>query len=217
MAKKQINAFSHPHAFGPKEWYTYFGGHLRNVPRLTSNIAEIMNSPCPFLTGKKVLETHLLVLVPQTVEGQPLSLKILGELVKKPLIGNATKYDYFSVSEYTDSPAPSSHWVLMTRHVINGSRNKSFKDQQALLKKQVIYEVPHILDASVCIFMEYIRTGTRLYSNSPYTFTSCQEKCDAMWQLAVGGFGLGGLGICSGGNDEYDGLGGCRKFEPIGN
>jgi hypothetical protein len=212
MAQKHINAFTHEKAFGPKEWFTYFGAHLRNVPRLPLNIAEILNTFCPFLIDKKVFETSLLVLVPETVQGQPLTLKTLGELVKKPLKGNATKYDYFFVDEYNDYPSPCSHWVLMTRDVIDGSRNKSCKDHQSLLEKHVVYEVPHILDAAVCIFMEYIRTGTRLYSNSPSTFTSCQEKDDYNWQLAVGGFGPRGLSVGSGGGNECTGVGGLRKL-----
>src|SRR5579872_7140431 len=92
MAEKQINLFSHEKVFGPKEWFIHFGTHLRNVPRLPPNIAEILSSDCPFWPRKKVHETHLLVLVPQTVNGQPLTLKTLGELVKKPLTGSATQY-----------------------------------------------------------------------------------------------------------------------------
>jgi hypothetical protein len=213
MAKKQISTFSHPHAFGPKEWYTYFGGHLRNVPRLPSNIEEILNSPCPFWTAKKVHETHILVLVPESVSGEPLTLKTLGELVQKPLQGNSTKYDCFDIGQYADSPPANSHWVLMTKDVIEESRNKSFKNQQALLEKQIVYEAPHILNATVCIFMEHVRSGTRLYSYSPWTYTHCQEKYDANAQLIVGGFVAGGLDITrSRGDSKHSGIGGLRKL-----
>jgi hypothetical protein len=137
LAKKQINAFSHEKAFGPKEWHKYFGAYLRNVPRLPSNIAEILNSPCPFWNEKKVHETHLLVLVPQTFNGQPLLLKTLGQLVKKPLQGFATQYSYFELGKYTDRPAVRpSHWVMMTRHLIEGSRSQSYQDQQTLLSQK---------------------------------------------------------------------------------
>jgi hypothetical protein len=62
-------------------------------------------------------------------------------------------------------------------------------------KGQGVYAVPTILDATVCIFMEYVRSGIRLYSNSSYTFTRCQEKYNANWQLVVGGFALDGLDV----------------------
>jgi hypothetical protein len=214
-AEKQINTFSHEKAFGPKEWFIHFGKHLSNVPRLPPDIAEILSSPCPFWSSKKVHETHLLVLVPETVGGQSLTLKTLGELVKKPLTGSVTKYEYFFLGEYTNPVAPYSHWVVMTRDVIEGSRNKSYPDQQTLLSQQGlgVYAVPTILDATVCIFMEYVWSGTQLYSDSPWTWTRCQEKYDANWQLGVGGFAPDGLRVSRrGSNDEDCGVAGFRQF-----
>jgi hypothetical protein len=221
LAKKHISAFSYEKAFGPKEWLIYFRARLRNIPRLPLNIAEIMNSPCPFWPNKKVYETHLLVLVPQTIRGQPITLRTVEELVKNPLEGYATQYSYFDLGEHTDPDAPPSHWVLMTRDVIKGSRNTSYKDQQTLIQercqeKQVLYEVPHILDATVCILMEFVRSGSQLYSKSPCTYTRCQEPYDANLQLIVGGFGPDGLNIsCCSKDYETRGVGGCRKFETI--
>jgi hypothetical protein len=215
MSEKQINTFSHEKAFGPKEWFIHFGIDLSNVPRLPPDIAEILSSDCPFWPSKEVHETHLLVLVPQTVNGQPLNLKTLGELVKKPLKGLATQLRSFILGKYTDPTAPSSHWVLLTRDVIEGSRNKSYPDQQTLLsqKGQGVYAVPTILDATVCIFMEYVRSGTRLYSDSPWTYTRCQEKHNAKWQLGVGGFASGGLHVYNVGcHFELRGVAGSRIF-----
>jgi hypothetical protein len=215
IAEKQINTFSHEKAFGPKEWFIHFGTHLSNVPRLPTNITEILNSPCPFWPSKKVHETHLLVLVPQAVNGQPLTLKTLEELVKKPLTGSATQFRSFNLGKYTDPTAPPSHWVLLTRDVIEGSRDRSYQDQQIFLsqKGHGVYAVPTILDAIACIFMEYVRSGTRLYSDSPYTWTRCQGKHNADWQLGVGGFALGGLSLsCIGVDDERFGVGGFRQF-----
>jgi hypothetical protein len=204
-------------SFGKAEWGTYFGD-VGIEPPLPLNIDEILNSPCPFWPGKKVCETHLLVLVPQTVNSQSLTLKSLGEFVQKPLQGPATKYSYFHLGEYSDPLAPPSHWVLLTRDVIEGSRNKSYKEQQDLLAKycnqaQVTYEVPKVLDATVCILMEHVRSGTWLYGREPVTFTRCQEKYDADWQLGVGGFGSSGLYFSHyGAGTMSHGVGGSRKF-----
>jgi hypothetical protein len=62
--------------------------------------------------------------------------------------------------------------------------------------------------------MEYIRSGTRLYSDSPYTFTRCQEKYNDKYQLVVGGFASGGLLVDLYGNYDYEyyGVGAGRKF-----
>jgi hypothetical protein len=214
MIQEHINAFSHPHAFGPKDWYIYFGCRITDVPRLPSDIEVILKSSCPFWPNKKVQETHVLCLIPQTVKGQPLNLNLLVELVKTPLQGHATKYNRYSeFGEYTDSSPPRSHWALLTRDVIEGSRSKLFAEQQALIQAKPPYEVPTILDATVCIFMEYVRTGTRLYSNIPWTFTQCQEKYNPNWQLVVGGFDGAGLYITHyADRHEYSGVGGLRNF-----
>ncbi len=200
-------------AFGAAEWEKYFDV-IGVEPPLPKDIDQILSSPCPFWPSKKVQETHLLVLVPQTVNGKPLTLKALGELVKKPLTGSATQYRYFKLGEYTDPAAPSSHWVLMTRGVIEGSRKKSYQEQQKLVnqKGQGVYEVPTVLDAAVCIFMEHVRSGNRLYSDSPDTLTNCQEKYDAYAQLNVGGFVSGGLLVSNYLDYGSIGVGAVRKF-----
>ena len=189
-----------PIAFGKEMWATYLGD-IGDEPPLPPDIKVILSAPCPFFSGKKVEETHLLVLIPKTVNGKPLTLRTLGELVKKPLKGTSTQYRYFNSGEYKDSPTDSSHWVLMTRDVIPGSRNKSYVEQQKVLKgyiekAQLPYEVPPILDATACIFMEFLRSGTRLCGDSPLTYTRCQEGLSSKdYQLVVGGFASAGLDV----------------------
>jgi serine/threonine protein kinase len=204
-------------AFGKAQWEKYFGD-IGVEPPLPSDIEQILNAPCPFFPGKKVRETHLLTLIPQTVNGQPLTLKSLGELVKAPNQGHSTQYRYFDIGEYTDPSAPVAHWALLTRDVIPGSRNKLYADQHALVashaqKTRVPYQVPTILDAAVSIFIEYVHSGVRLYGDSPETFTRCHEKYDAKWQLIVGGFAPAGLYVdYVNGDDEYFGVGPLRKL-----
>jgi hypothetical protein len=161
---------------------------------------------------------NVLVLIPETVNGRPLDLKTLGELVQKPLQGHATNYRYFYLGKYVDRPASKSHWALLTRTVIDGSRNKLLKDEQVVLdiysqKTKILYEAPTILDATVCNFMEYVRFGTWLYGDKPLTYTWCQEKYNANHNLVVGGGSAPGLSVsyyCRA-RENY-GVGGLRKF-----
>jgi NLR family CARD domain-containing protein 3 len=202
-------------AFGKQQWATYFGD-VGVEPPLSQNIYQILKSSCPFWE-KKVGQTHMLVLIPKTINGKPLSLKSLGELVQAPKQGNATKYSHFNLGEYTDPPAPASHWVLMTRDVLPGSRNKSYDKQQAMVKSyaektKTPYQVPPILDATVCIFMEYVLSGTRLYSDNPWTYTRCQAKYGRDRQLVVGGFASGGLLVNPDFDVNYDGVAALRKL-----
>ncbi len=100
--------------------------------------------------------------------------------------------------------------------MIPGSRNKPYTDQKKLVKQYSGYEVPHILDATVSIFMEHVQSGTCLYPDSPLTYTRCQENWNKDLQLVVGGFAGGGLAVYDYDYDysfvEYYGVGVQRKF-----
>ncbi len=200
IAKKQINTFCHENAFGPKEWFIHFGAHLRNVPRLPSNIAEIINSPCLIWSSKKVHETHLLTLIPDTINNQPFTLKTLGKLIQQPKTGPATQFRSFHLGEYQDNPVSRSYWVFMSRDVLEVSRYQSYQTQfdqvdSLAQKTDVPYVAPKVLEAATCILMHHISTGQKLYTDSPWMYTRCQEsysqKKDS--KLVVGGFGSGGL------------------------
>ena len=211
-------------AFGKEMWATHLGD-IGEEPPLPPDIKAILNAPCPFFPGKKVAETHLLVLIPKTVNGKPLTLKSLGELVKKPLKGTPTYYDIFfnDTGEYKDLPVANSHWVLMTREFIPGSKGKNYVDQQKFLnscveKKKLTYEIASILDLTACIFMEFLRSGTRLYGSRSggliYSdYVRCQEKYNNASQLGLGVYTIDGLRI-SHSHDLFGiiGIAGMRKF-----
>lgn len=88
----------------------------------------------------------------------------------------------------------------MTKDVIEGSRDKSYTEQQALVAKftnqlGINYEVPHLFDATICIFMHYVSFGERLFNtDGKWTFTHCQGNLQG-YQDVVGGFSPEGLSI----------------------
>ena len=190
-------------AFGKAKWAIHFGD-IGHEPPLPPDIDKILSSPCPFFSSfwsnKKVEETHMLVLIPATVNGNPLTLKSLGELVKAPKQGNASKYEYLSLGEYKDTPTPRSYWALMTRDVLEGTRSKNYSDQKKIVegfrqKTGIPYEVPNVLPTAVCLFMIHASTGKHLYGRDPWTYTRCQEAYNKDWQLVAGGFASPGLDV----------------------
>jgi len=220
-------------AFGAAEWSKYYGD-VGAEPPLPANINEILEAPCPFWEGKKVKETHVLVLIPKTVERkssgllssklkvEPLTLNQLGKMIVKPKQGHATKYGYYLdglKKEHGAKPSEGAYWMLMTRDVLPGSRNKSYKDQQALVAKNTGYAVPKLLEAATCVLMEHVKTGKYLYGRDPFTYTRCQEQV-AGYQGLVGGFAAGGLCLPHyfDGDDDNDsvGVGAARKFSAVG-
>ena len=111
-------------AFGASQWNKYFGD-VGVEPPLPANIKEILTSPCPFWPSKSVGETHLLVLIPKTVDGQPFTLNSLGKLIKSPKSGGyATKYRAYTTPVTTmcgKKSVSESYWVLMTRDILPGT------------------------------------------------------------------------------------------------
>jgi hypothetical protein len=192
-------------AFGAKAWKDYFGVEVGTAPLLPANIDEILNSSCPFWPGKQVKDTHLLVLVPATVDGRPFTLDLLGDLIKSPQRGGSeTQYEYYdsAVQKELGAKSPgSSYWVLMTRDVLPGSRNKTYDAQKELVaahasRLRLPYKMPDALSAATAILLHHARTGERLYKDAPSTYTRCQERLlKNRYPVVVGGFSSGGLNV----------------------
>ncbi|MBA3604031.1 MAG: hypothetical protein H0W50_10440 [Parachlamydiaceae bacterium] len=123
----------------------------------------------------------------------------MGKLAKKYF---PTETGYGSVQVVIDElkmPNDKSYWALMSKDVLNGSRNKSFKKQQKMVselskKASVQCEVPKALEAVVSILTHQVRSGVRLFSDNPVTYTRCLEEL-ADFQVLVGGFAPSGLRV----------------------
>jgi hypothetical protein len=80
--------------------------------------------------------------------------------------------------------------------------------------------MPDALSAATAILLHHARTGERLYTDAPWTYTRCQEKVlGNKYPVIVGGFSSGGLGVYYDGHDTmlhvYDPISGVsclRKF-----
>ena len=72
--------------FGAGEWQRYFGD-VGPIPPLPADIETQLGSDCPYWEGKKLWQTHQLVLVPKTVNGKPLTINSLEDLIEHPLGG----------------------------------------------------------------------------------------------------------------------------------
>jgi hypothetical protein len=208
---------------GELTWKQYFG-EVGEVPPLPTNINEVLNSSCPFWPGKLVKDTHLLMLVPAMVDEKPFTLDLLGDLIKSPRGGGSkTEYSRYddAVKEELGAQSPrSSCWVLMTRDLLPGSRNKAYDAQEALVaahasRLNLPYKMPDALSAATAILLHHARTGERLYTDDPYTYTRCQEKVlGNEYPVVVGGFSSGGIDVHSSYrvHDHDDGVSCLRKF-----
>jgi hypothetical protein len=210
-----------PRTFGEAEWKQYFGD-VGSAPPLPSDMATILDGPCPFWPHKKVRDTHLLVLIPATVGGVPFTLNLLGELIQHPSNGgHKTEYRYYNERVKAQIGAESPHhsyWLLMTHDVLPGSRSEMYADQKELVasyasREGVPYVLPSVLEAATAILMHHAREGERLFGNHPWTFTCCQEVVDGRDPAVVGGFESSGLPVYDFYYASYcHGVACCRKF-----
>jgi hypothetical protein len=191
-------------AFGVREWGQYFGA-VSEAPRLPVDIDDILRSPCPFWPDRKVGDTHLLVLIPSEVNGEPFTLNLLGRLIKMPKgRGYRTQYDLYDIDTQRvlgDCAPDRSYWVLMTREVLPASRSKTYKEQQSLIAEYACevgmpYVMPYVLEAATVILANYVRSNERLYPDNPWTYTRCQELVGQFnYPVVVGGFSSTGLRV----------------------
>ena len=203
-------------AFGKAKWKRYFG-NIGVEPPLPANIKKILKAYCPFWPDKKIQETHLLVLIPNTVNGKPFTMNYLGELIKKPNSKRSTKYRFYydGVEEAIGDKSYPSHWILMTRDIIPGSKKMDYLTCCNMIanyskKTGIPYELPHLLEATTAILMHYFKTGERIYGDDPHIWTISQDVDKANNQLFVGGFTTGGLSV-----SDYrilSGAAGCIKL-----
>jgi len=155
--------------FGLKDWNKYYGCEVDKTP-LPQNMWKILTGPCPFWSKKQVRETHMLILIPKTVKGKPLTLNTLQELIQKPKQGHAPNYQFnFGLAKKTfgDQSIPKSYWALMTKDLIPSSRNKNYSEQKALIKSP--YTIPGALEIVTGILMHHVKSERRLYSSKPWS------------------------------------------------
>jgi hypothetical protein len=213
--------------FGINKWQRYFGVELV-APYLPPDIREILQGPCPIFPGKKVAETHFLTLIPEGM-----SLEQLESLTQNPKEGNKIGFrckdvttwweqkDDTTWEQHAKTSSGKAHWVLMTNDVIPDSRYKTWKDQQTLAAtfKGQGYELLSGIDAATCLLTEYVQTGRRFYTDSPWTWTRCVEQVksgSSQRPLAIGGFAPDGVTVTYDGMFGVDyvinGVGVARKF-----
>jgi hypothetical protein len=161
-----------------------------------------------------------LVLIPATVGGVPFTLNQLEELIKHPKNGgHSTKYKFYVDlvrEQIGEESPPSSYWLLTTRDVLPGSRNKTHRAQQEMVASYASqgYAMPSVLEAATAILMHHAREGERLFGDAPWIYTRCQEVVDG-YPVLVGGFSSGGLHIShlrSVYSHDHIGVPCCRKF-----
>ena len=183
-----------PNSITPEQWANP-AAFLATLPPMPQALVDFLAGPCPIYPGKTAGETHFVIPLIKnitTLENgvsvtTPRTLKTLNKLDKASR-GVGCRYIWPEILKpEVDKPAEVEfQWAVMTKDVLPESGNKSY-DVQKQIAEDNDYQVPGFLDAATCILWAHHHSGTRLYSDNPWTYTRCQEMV-AGYHLVVGGF-----------------------------
>lgn len=168
--------------FGEEEWNSLCG-RVAPAPPLPLEFPVIWNGPCPIYPGKKVCETHRLVYLPAKVDDKPLTIRSFGEYAKRYYPKTSERGGYFfpiAGASVTDKPIDKAGWVLMTKSVLPGSRNRTYEQQEKMVsslvsKEQPVYEIPETIEAVVCILTHYFTSRKTKGIFKEHNYTRCRD------------------------------------------
>ena len=186
---------------GPEVWRTVFGANLnlREVPALPAGLLEILNEDCKFKPGKKVHETHLLVFVPETVNGEALTVNSLKARAGDALFWKHDRPDFWFQGEPFANTGAKGHWALIPKYLVPGSLGKDYPEQTEILKSNHHqYETAKALDLITALVINKLNGG----DNGDYVsiWGWCSDKTELADNLPgarvdAGNFGASGLDV----------------------
>lgn len=156
-------------AFGPSEWKKHFG-KAGPTPPLPANIKSQI---------AQLGSTHLLTLIPKTVEGKPLCFNTFAPLAEK--IGMGFQIDAGISKEYGTETVRKSFWVWMQKELEPTSINRD----RAELERDYPQKFGKALWIVVSIVAHYACHKIFLFPMGTFTRTSDPTR-DGTWYLTVG-------------------------------
>jgi hypothetical protein len=205
---------------GAEEWRVQ-GIEVGEAPPIPTSITKaLLNSECPLHPGEKIKDTHLLVLIPKTVNGEPYSGVKLSELcASRKGSGDRLIYDATSWARawqqqsWAQAPQSRSEWIFIPKgdpdpwHVPfeKHFRSKSMSQQQSVyyIHYQEYGEVKSVGLITAVVLNDLVNGAPRMLEGS------CQLRCherdlQANGRTQVGQFGVDGLRIHALGRDVAD-------------
>lgn len=205
----------------------------KKIPPLPEDIYQILNGKCPIYGDQKkedgtsylVKDTHFLSLVPREFGSlKHLEGKILKPYGEKnyPEGQNPLQFRFFldaARQQHGNTAFWETHWVLVTKDILPGSRNKSWSKHAAQVaalsrKALVNYKIPTLKESFTDIITHMVATGERRYqaaNDHTYTYTRVNEMAEGL-HLSVGGSDPSGVDVFSDYSNVCIGVVALRKF-----
>ena len=164
------------HIFGKKQWQT-LGVKIGDVPLLPKKIHQFVEKQCKIWPDKKFVETHMITLILEEVEGKPLDFIEFGKIMKKFFPNTEKGYRDFCewFAKYIgNKTVGKSRFVAMTTDVLPESRRKLYHIQEKMVTDLAAetknpYKIPEALIATICILTKYISSGKPVFASAQET------------------------------------------------
>lgn len=211
---------------GAAQWKEAFGVKVGAVPPIPNSITKaLLISDCPIEPGKKIKETHILVLIPKSVGGEPYSALKLYELCStKNGSGDKLIYDGSSSwkgQSWASTEQAASEWVLIPKGDPDPAKvatDKHFRSKDIAAQDMVHekyykeYREVKTLEVMTMALLYDLTHNERLLPD----YVRCEEANASGGRVCVGRFLALGLGVCDdhvGYGDDYIGRALARKLK----
>jgi hypothetical protein len=200
---------------GPEEWKAQ-GIEVGATPPIPISITKaLLNSECPLHPGQKIKDTHVLMLVPKTVNGDAYTPLKLNELCAgrkgsgdKLIDDGADWTKNWQRREWAKVPQAESEWVLIPKSDPDPkvSPDKHFRGKKIAAQKGVHdshykeYREVKTLELMTMAVLYDFTHKERLLSDC---YLRCEEPNASGGRVCVGRFDADGL-VVSGGGDDRD-------------
>lgn len=171
--------------------------------------------PIPFTRedlAKAKERNEILILCINEIDGKPLTMKHLNEIVQ-PLYDkkNLGKFlfdrDWYEKEDFYRKDTMQFGWKLISKECIPNSKNKNFNNQEEIVKEHKGYKRATALEVAYLIAVRLLTTGERLYENE-YAWTEsatsdgllvyvgCADREGVYVYGYSRGHSGGGIGVC---------------------
>ncbi len=145
--------------FAVADWEEFYGVSLTDQQLVALGdfpwSDELLNSPCPFHSGKTIRQTHFAFV---GLDGMSiLQLQKFNPDSCEPRFYAYAPDAWYSNEKFATQEALQLRWYLLLKDVVPNSENKTFDQQKAMLFDE--YEVPSAVVETAKDFLIYKKTG----------------------------------------------------------
>ena len=200
---------------GAASWKVGFGVDVGVVPPIPKEVTQsLLESPCPLHPGQKIKDTHILMLVPKTVNGEAYTALKLDELCasRKGSGDRLIDPDFISwkTQSWANAPQAQSEWVLLPKSDPdpNVSPEKHFRSKDITAQQKVHeahyseYREGKVLEVMTMALLNDVVNGEPRILDG-WNYLRCIEPNASGGRVCVGFFDSDGLQV---GGDGGDGV-----------